>query len=112
MISCLMSNYDSPCLDSPCLADCVAGFAYRYRHRYETTFRGAAIGDDFYVDDSHVFDCSLDIPLRKFGGAGAFTLSLALKNIFNKRYIESNRHYYQGFPGEPRAFEIALRGSF
>ncbi|MDD4622907.1 MAG: TonB-dependent receptor, partial [Kiritimatiellae bacterium] len=70
------------------------------------------VGDDFYIDDSHVFDCSADIPLRKFGGPKNVTLSLALKNIFDERYIESNRHYYQGFPGEPRTLELALQAKF
>ena len=98
--------------DAGVLNDIVTGFGYRYRHKYFTTMQGNYIGDDFYIDDSHVFDCSLDIPLRTFGGSETFTLSLALKNVFNEKYIESNRHYYQCFTGEPRTFEIALRGRF
>jgi iron complex outermembrane receptor protein len=94
------------------LNDLVAGFGYRYRHKYYSTIRGAFINDDFFVDDSHVFDCSLDIPMSKFGGSKDVILSLAVKNIFDERYIESNRHYYQCFPGDPRTFELALRASF
>jgi len=94
------------------LDDIVLGLGYRYRHRYAATMRGEYVGDDFYIDDSHVFDCSADIPLRKFGGPKNVTLSLALKNIFDERYIESNRHYYQGFPGEPRTLELALQAKF
>ena len=94
------------------LDDLVAGFSYRYRHKYFTTIRGGYIGDDFYVDDSHVFDCSLDVPFSKFGGSKDVILSLAVKNIFDEQYIESNRHYYQCFPGDPRTFEIALSAKF
>ncbi|MDR2848966.1 MAG: TonB-dependent receptor, partial [Verrucomicrobiota bacterium] len=94
------------------LSDCVAGAAYRYRHKYMTTIRGGYIGEDFYVDDSHVFDCSLDVPFSKFGGSKNVTASFGIKNIFGEKYIESNRHYYQCFPGEPRTFEIALRAAF
>ena len=94
------------------LNDIVAGFGYRYRHKYFTTMLGNYIGDDFYIDDSHVFDCSLDIPLSKFGGSKNVILSLAVKNIFDERYIESSRHYYQCFPGDPRTFELALQASF
>ncbi len=39
-------------------------------------------------------------------------LSFAVNNIFDERYIESNRHYYQCFPGDPRTFELALQASF
>ncbi|MDX9866965.1 MAG: TonB-dependent receptor [Kiritimatiellia bacterium] len=92
--------------------DIVLGFGYRYRHKSLHTMRGSYIGGDFYSGDSHVFDCSADIPLRKFGGPKNVTLSLACKNIFNERYIESNRHYYQCFPGDPRTLEIALQAKF
>jgi iron complex outermembrane receptor protein len=94
------------------LDNIVLGLAYRYRHSYAATMRGAYVGDDFFIDSSHVFDCSADLPLDKFGGPRDVVLRLALKNIFNERYVESNRHYYQCFPGDPRLFEIALRASF
>ncbi len=88
------------------------GFGYRYRHKSLHTMRGSYIGENFYSDESHVFDCSADIPLRKFGGPKNVTLSLAVKNIFDEQYIESNRHYYQCFAGDPRTFEIALQAKF
>lgn len=94
------------------LDDIVLGLGYRYRHKYDSTIRGNYIGEDFYIDGSHVFDCSADIPLRKFGGPKNVTLSLAVKNIFDERYIESNRHYYQCFPGDPRTVELALHAKF
>ena len=94
------------------LDDIVLGFGYRYRHKYMETMTGSFIGEDYYIGDSHVFDCSTDIPLRKFGGPKNVTLSLAVKNIFDEQFIESNRHYYQCFPGDPRTFEIALQAKF
>ncbi len=94
------------------LDDVVLGFGYRYRHKSLHTMRGSYIGENFYSDESHVFDCSADIPLRKFGGPKNVTLSLAVKNIFDEQYIESNRHYYQCFAGDPRTFEIALQAKF
>jgi outer membrane receptor protein involved in Fe transport len=92
--------------------DIVLGFGYRYRHKYFETMQGNYIGDDFFIDQSHVFDCSADIPLYKFGGPKNVTLSMAVKNIFDEEYIESNRHYYQCFPGDPRTFEIGLQAKF
>ncbi|HRR34680.1 MAG TPA: TonB-dependent receptor [Kiritimatiellia bacterium] len=90
----------------------VLGLGYRYRHRYDATMRGAYVSKEHFIDDWHVFDCSADVPLSTFGGPKNVTLSLAVKNIFDERYIESNRHYYQCFPGDPRTFEIALQASF
>jgi len=54
----------------------------------------------------------MDIPMYKFGGPKNVTLSLAVKNIFDEEYIESNRHYYQCFPGDPRTFEIGFQAKF
>jgi iron complex outermembrane recepter protein len=94
------------------LDDVVFGFGYRYRHRYSATMRGQYVGDDYYIEGSHVFDCSAEMPLSKFGGPDNMTLSLAVKNIFDQNYIESNRHYYQCFPGTPRTFEVGLQAKF
>ena len=94
------------------LNDVVLGVGYRYRHKFYTTMRGAYISEEHFIGDAHVFDCSADVPLSKFGGSRNVTLSLAVKNIFDERYIESNRHYYQCFPGDPRTFEIALQAKF
>lgn len=94
------------------LSDIVVNGAYRYRHRYAATDRGSFVSPDYYIDDSHVFDCSTSIPLAKFGGPKEWILGLAVKNIFDERYIESNRHYYQCFPGDPRVFELSLNAKF
>ena len=90
----------------------VLGLGYRYRHRYEATMRGNYVGKDHFIDGWQVFDCSADVPLATFGGPKNVTLSFAVKNIFDERYIESSRHYYQCFPGDPRTFELALQASF
>jgi len=39
-------------------------------------------------------------------------LSFAVNNIFDERYIASNRHDYQYFPGDPRTLALALLASF
>ena len=94
------------------LDDIVLGFGYRFREKSLHTMRGSYIGENFYSEASHVFDCSADVPLSKFGGPKNVTLLLAVKNIFNEQYIESARHYYQCFPGDPRTFEIGLQAKF
>ncbi len=99
-------------ITSGTLDNVVLGFGYRYRHKYFTTMRGSYISEDYYINDSHVFDCSADVPLSKFGGSRNVVLTLAVKNIFDETYIESNRHYYQCFPGDSRTFEIALKAKF
>ncbi|MFO7936766.1 MAG: TonB-dependent receptor [Kiritimatiellia bacterium] len=99
-------------IDRGMFDDVVLGFGYRFRDKYYSTFRGQYVGPDYYISDSHVFDASVAMPLSKFGGSEDFVLKLAVKNIFGEDYIESNRHYYQCFPGNPRAFEIGLNAKF
>ena len=74
--------------------------------------RGEYVGPDYAFDAAHVFDVSMDVPLSKFGGSADWTVQFAVKNVFDETYFASNRHYYQCFPGDPRMFEIALRGRF
>lgn len=94
------------------LKDVAFGMGYRYKHGYDGTMRGEYVSPDYYFDDVHVFDCSVDVPMSKIGGSKDWTLQVAVKNIFGADYFESNRHYYQCFPGDPRTFEVALRGRF
>ncbi len=94
------------------LQDVLLGVSYRYRDQYSTTHRAEYISEDHFVKASHVFDASMSMALSKFGGSDKAELTFRLNNIFNERYIESNRHYYQAFPGDPRNFEIAIRTSF
>ncbi|WFB35797.1 TonB-dependent receptor [Kiritimatiellota bacterium B12222] len=92
--------------------DVVLGCGYRFRDQYDATFRGQYVGPESYIDASHIFDVSASVSLSRFKGPEDWTLILNVKNIFDESYIESNRHYYQAFPGDPRVFEFALRGSF
>lgn len=94
------------------LEDIVVGGSYRFRERYCASFRGAYVDPDLFFNSSHVFDVNVDMPLSKFGGPKNWTLTLACKNIFDANYIESNRHFYECFPGDPRTFEIGLRAQF
>jgi len=94
------------------LEDVVIGGSYRYRAKYDGTLFGQYIGPNASFNSSHVFDVNVDMPLSKFGGPKNWTLTLACKNIFDADYIESNRHYYQCFPGDPRTFEVGLRATF
>ncbi len=73
---------------------------------------GRYVSDDYFFNDVHVIDLSCNLPLSRLGGSDRWLLEFAVKNLFNKHYFESNRHYYQCFPGDPRTFEVALRGSF
>ena len=94
------------------LDELAVGMGYRYKHGYDGTMRGAYVGPDYFFDDVHVLDLSIDLPLSRLGGSREWTLQLAVKNLFDREYFESNRHYYQCFTGEPRTFEAALRGRF
>ena len=39
-------------------------------------------------------------------------LTLGIRNLFDEKYFESARHYYECLAGEPRTFEIGLRAKF
>ncbi len=99
-------------ISSGLLDDVVLGLAYRYRAGYDGTFRGEYVGEDYFFKENHVVDCSVSSSLKAFGGPKDWTLTAGVKNIFDERYVESNRHYYQAFPGDPRVFEIAINGAF
>ncbi len=94
------------------LEEFALGLGYRYKHGYDGTMRGEYVGPDYFFDDIHVIDLSLDVPFSRFGGSPEWNVQLAVRNLLDRDYFESNRHYYQCFTGEPRTFEIALRGRF
>lgn len=94
------------------LDDVGVGLGYRYKHGYDGTMVGRYVSPDYYFDDVHVFDVSCDVPLARFGGSDGWALQLGVKNVFDSDYFESNRHYYQCFPGEPRTFEVGVSGKF
>ena len=76
------------------------------------TMRGAYVDRNLYFRQSHVFDVNASIPFSKFGGPDGWALTLGVRNLFGEKYFESSRHYYECLAGEPRTFEIGIRGSF
>ena len=52
------------------------------------------------------------IPFSVFGGSKDWMLTLGIRNLFDEKYFESARHYYECLAGEPRTFEIGLKAEF
>lgn len=92
--------------------DVVVGLGYRYRSMSYATMRGAFVNENLRFDPSHVFDVNVSVPLSKFGGRDDWFLTLGVRNLFDERYFDTARHYYECFAGDPRTFEIGLRGKF
>ena len=74
--------------------------------------RGAYVDENLRFDPSHVFDVNVAIPFSKFGWRDDWYLTLGVRNLFDERYFDTSRHYYECFAGDPRTFEIGLRGRF
>ena len=106
----LSTSYRFDCCDL--LKDIVIGGAYRFRSKSFATFRGAFVDENLYFDQSHVVDVNVSIPLSKVGLSEDWTVTLGIRNLFGEKYFESARHYYECLVGEPRTFEIGLRGKF
>ena len=94
------------------LEDVVLGLGWRYRTKSYATMRGAYVDDNLRFDPSSVFDVSATVPFSVFGGSRDWALTLGIRNLFDEKYFESARHYYECLAGEPRTFEIGLRGTF
>ena len=94
------------------LEDVVLGFGWRYRSKSYATMRGAYVDENLYFDPSSVFDVNATVPFNVFGGSKDWALTLGVRNLFDEKYFESARHYYECLVGEPRTFEIGLRGAF
>ncbi len=92
--------------------DVVVGFGYRYRSMSYATMRGTFVNENLRFDPSHVFDVSMAVPLSKVGGRDDWFLTLGVRNLFDARYFDTSRHFYECFAGDPRTFEIGLRGKF
>ena len=92
--------------------DVVVGAGYRFRSKSYATMRGAYVNENLYFDQSHVFDVNVSIPLSKFGWRDDWFLTLGIRNLLGEKYFDTSRHYYECFAGEPRTFEIGLRGRF
>ena len=92
--------------------DVVVGAGYRFRSMSYVTMRGAYVNDNLCFDPSHVFDANVSIPFSKFGWRDDWFLTLGVRNVFGEKYFDTSRHYYECFVGEPRTFEIGIRGKF
>lgn len=92
--------------------DVVVGLGYRYRSMSYATMRGAFVNENLRFDPSHVFDVNVSIPLSKVGWRDDWFLTLGVRNLFDEKYFDTSRHYYECFAGDPRTFEIGLRGRF
>ena len=106
----LNTSYRFDCCDL--LRDIVVGCGYRFRSKSFATMRGTFVDNNLYFSHSHVFDVNVSVPLTKFGGPEDWTLTLGIRNLFGEKYFESARHFYECLVGEPRTFEIGLRGKF
>ena len=100
------------------IEDIVVGFGYRFRSMSYATMRGSYVDENLRFDPSHVFDVNMSVPFAKFlpssesDWADKWFLTFAVRNLFDERYFDTSRHYYECFVGEPRTFEIGVRGSF
>ena len=91
------------------------GFGYRFRSESYATMRGAYVDDNLYFDPANIFDANVTVPFTKFGAGEwgeEWFLTLGVRHIFGEKYFETSRHYYECFVGEPRTFEIGIRGRF
>lgn len=87
------------------LQDLKLGLGWRYQSKTYTTFRGQYVGDDFTIDEAHVFDANAEYPLDViFGKSVDARIQLGIKNLFDKAYVESARHGTENFSGAARTF--------
>ena len=105
----LNTSYRIP---SGALKDITLGGGFRFRSKSYATMRGAYVDENLRFDDSCVFDVNASVPFTVFGGSENWALTLGIRNIFDEKYFESARHYYECLAGEPRTFEVGLRAKF
>ena len=100
------------------IEDIVVGLGYRYRSMSYATMRGSYVDENLRFDSSHIFDVNMSVPFAKFlpssesDWADKWFLTCGIRNLFDERYFDTSRHYYECFVGEPRTFELGIRGSF
>ncbi|MBR3085033.1 MAG: TonB-dependent receptor [Kiritimatiellae bacterium] len=94
------------------LRDVVLGAGWRLRSKSYATMRGSYVNENLYFSSSSVFDVKATVPFSVFGGSGSWALTLGVRNLFDEKYFESARHYYECLAGEPRTFEAGLKASF
>lgn len=98
-----VSLWTSYRFDSGALDGLRSSVGYRYTDEKATTFRGAYISDDYMIDDASVFDLAFEYPLKCLSSETVdSSFELGVKNIFDKEYVESNRHGTENFAGSPR----------
>ena len=91
------------------------GMGYRFRSKSYATMRGAYTDENLYFDPSNIFDVNMTVPFSKFGAGEwgeRWFLTFGVRNVLGEKYFETSRHYYECFVGEPRTFEIGIRGRF
>ena len=88
------------------------GFGFRFRSKSYATMRGSYVDENLRFDESFVCDASAELPLSIAGGSPDWSLVLGVRNLFDERYFESARHYYECLVGEPRTFEVGIHGRF
>ncbi len=94
------------------LEDVVIGAAFRYRSMNYATMRGTYVNENLRFSASAVFDINMEVPFSKFGGSEDCSLTLGVRNLFDEKYFESARHYYECLAGEPRTFELGIKAKF
>lgn len=90
-----------------------AGIGLRARSKSYTTFRAGWLGEEYKINPSTVVDIACDYPLP-WAAAQRRDLRLAfgVKNLFDKEYVESNRHGTENFPGQPITGWVRLNAAF
>ena len=110
------TSYRFDCCDA--LRDVVVGLGYRFRSKSYATMRGSYVNENLYFDPSNVFDVNVTVPFAKFcpdscaSWSDKWFVTFAVRNLLGEEYFDTSRHYYECFAGEPRTFEIGIRGSF
>ncbi len=95
-----------------CLEDVVIGGGFRFRSMSYACVRGQYQNGNLRFDPSYLLDLNCSMPLSKFGGSKDWFLTFGVRNLLGEEYFDTSRHYYECLVGEPRMFEIGLRGMF
>lgn len=89
------------------------GIGLRARSKTYTTFRGGWLGEEYKIDPSAVVDIACDYPFPWTGAKrNDLRLAFGVKNLFDKEYVESNRHGTENFPGQPITGWVRLNAAF
>lgn len=89
----------------------VFGAGYRWRDEWVMTLRGVPQGDQYCAKALQMIDLSAEVPLTSPDARYPASLTFGIKNLFDRRGIESARNC-QAFANDGRTFEITLRFRF